>query len=457
MKTILIIDDDIAVTTSMNLLLKNSGFQVITASNPIEAIRQVNSHTCNLIIQDMNFSAGTSGDEGIDLLKQIKAIDASIPVILITAWGSIALAVEGMKLGAADFINKPWNNDHLLQTINTILSVSKNLYDTKSITRRKLDEKFDFQNIIGESPSFLNILQTVGKIAKTNASILITGESGTGKEVIADAIHHNSNRTNNAFVKVNLGGIPSTLFESEMFGHKKGSFTDAKTDRIGRFEMADNGTIFLDELGDLSLNNQVKLLRVLQERSFEMLGSSTTKSVDFRLISATNKDLKKLVEEQEFREDLFYRINLITIKLPSLQERKDDIPLLANYFVEALKKDYGDDDLAISQSASKWLSEQLWPGNIRELKNLVERTALIANKSILEIKDFEAQQQNAPKNKGDLNLPPVGAMTIDEVEITMIKKALIHHKNNLSKVAKSLGLSRSALYRRLEKYEIDYK
>jgi len=454
MKKILIIDDDIAITTSLSLLLNKSGYKTQTASNPKEAISLITSTHFELIIQDMNFSASTTGEEGVELLKKIKSINPTIPVVLITAWGSISLAVKGMKLGAADFINKPWNNEHLLKTINTSLSLSKSKPDTLAFTRKELDSRYHFEKIIGNSPNFLEILETIGRIAQTDATILISGESGTGKELIAEAIHYNSTRHTQSFVKVNLGGIPSSLFESEMFGHKKGAFTDARSDRTGRFELADKGSIFLDEIGELNLSNQVKLLRVLQERSFEVLGSSKTKTVDFRLICATNRNLTSMVENNEFREDLFYRINLITIKLPALRERPDDIPLLVNQFVDNLRIIYGRHELSVSQNALKWLKNLQWPGNIRELKNLVERTVLVTNKNILETDDFINQYQTSPKKQGDFNLPAVGSMTIDEIEETMIKKALEFHKNNMSKVAKSLGLSRAALYRRLEKYGI---
>ena len=404
----------------------------------------------------MNFSLNTTGEEGLNLLREIKNGIPDIPVILITAWGSIPLAVEGMKAGASDFINKPWDNPHLIQSIKTALQISglKSVKPEVKLTREKLDTRFDFENIIGENPEFIKILETIGKICSTDASVLIIGESGTGKEIIAEALHRNSPRKNNPFVKVNLGGISSTLFESEMFGHKKGSFTDAKENRIGRFEAAHTGTIFLDEIGDLDLNSQVKLLRVLQDRSFEILGSSETKLVDTRIISATNRDLKKMIEAEEFREDLFYRINLITIKIPPLRERPEDIPVLVNFFVNNLKTIYERNDLRIAPGALKWLSEQTWPGNIRELKNLVERTVLVSNKDFLDKDDFAEHLQKGPVKSSLSNLPAVGAMSLEEIEVSMIKKALSFYDHNLNKAAKALGLSRYALYRRMEKYGI---
>jgi two-component system, NtrC family, response regulator len=450
---LLIIDDDIAVRTSLSLLLKQAGFLSLSASSTEEARKLIDENKFELIILDMNFSLSTTGEEGLTLLKDIKSITADTPVILITAWGSIPLAVEGMKLGAADFINKPWNNEYLLQSINTTLSLSKKNGDLIiSHTREKLNKQFDFDNIIGNDPEYLKVLETIGRVSETDASVLIIGESGTGKELVAEAIHKNSRRKDNPFVKVNLGGISTSLFESEMFGHKKGSFTDAKEDRIGRFEAAEKGTIFLDEIGDLDLNSQVKLLRVLQDRSYEVLGSSKPRIANMRVISATNKDLKSMVEANLFREDLFYRINLITIKIPPLRERPADIPVLVNHFTNNLKTIYRRDELKISNSAIKWLAELPWPGNIRELKNLVERTILVTNKNLIDVEDFIEHLQKGPNKSAKNSLPAVGSLTLEEMEISMIKKALEFYEGNLSKVAKSLGLSRAALYRRLEKY-----
>ncbi len=476
MHTILISDDDLAVRTSLSLLFKQAGYKTILSDNPEETIRNISENReISLVVMDMNYSIETSGKEGLELVKNIRNINSSIPLILITAWGSISLAVEGIKLGADDFINKPWDNTHLLNSVKTFIDISekkvvthikeqnisnsekkdkKQIQELKS-RREKLNEKYNFCNIIGHDSQILSILETITQISKTEASVLITGESGTGKELIAEAIHFNSNRTSQPFVKVNLGGISQSLFESEMFGHKKGAFTDASSDRIGRFEMANNGTIFLDEIGDLDINSQVKLLRVLQERKFEPLGSSITKSVNFRLVSATNKDIPEMVSNDKFREDLFYRINLIIIKLPALRERKGDIPLIINFFIDNLKKMYSRESLTVDSKAMKWLSDLPWPGNIRELKNLVERTVLVTNNDTLTVEDFSNQYLVSPAKKESKSMPAVGTMTIDDMEKNMIVKALEFYNNNISKVAKSLGLSRAALYRRLEKYEVN--
>lgn len=451
---ILIIDDDIAVRTALLLLFQNEGYQAVAAASGAEAMTALAANDIALIILDLNFSIETSGEEGMQLLQQIKRTHAAIPIILITGWGTIQLAVQGMKLGANDFINKPWSNEHLLQSVKTLLQLQEKI--TVHHTRKQLDQQFQFKNIIGEDPKLLDLLETIGRVAATDASVLITGESGTGKELVAEAIHQNSLRNNKPFIKVNLGGISTSLFESEMFGHVRGAFTDARTDRIGRFEMANKGTIFLDEIGDLDAASQVKLLRVLQDRTYEVLGSSRTKTVDLRVICATNKNLAEMVEKGSFREDLLYRINLIAIHLPPLRERAKDIPFLVNFMVTNLKDIYNRPGLSVAPAAMKWLQQLPLPGNIRQLKNLVERSVLVSRKDILEIPDFQSQLELSPGKKGSLQLPEVGTLTLDEIEVLMIKKSLEFHKNKISKAAAALGLTRSSLYRRLDKYHIPY-
>jgi DNA-binding NtrC family response regulator len=451
---ILIIDDDIAVRTSLLLLLKDEGYDASGCSGPAEAIKIIKKGEPELILLDLNFSNDTSGKEGMELLHKIKHVNAAIPVILITGWASIELAVQGMKAGASDFINKPWSNDHLLQSVKTLLDLRKQ--KTEHHTRKQLDKSYDFQHIIGEDPKMLNILETIGRVAATDASILVMGESGTGKELIAEAIHQNSLRRNKPFIKVNLGGISTSLFESEMFGHVRGAFTDARFDRIGRFEMGNKGTIFLDEIGDLDSGSQVKLLRVLQDRTYEVLGSSRTKTVDVRVVCATNKNLDEMVTRGTFREDLLYRINLITVYLPALRERPKDIPLLVDFFINNLKEIYRRPSLSVANSAMKWLQTLPLPGNIRQLKNLVERTILVSKRDELDIEDFRSQLELSPVKKGNIQLPGIGTSTLEEVEVEMIKRAMEYHKNKISKAAASLGLTRSALYRRLDKYQIPY-
>ena len=451
---ILVIDDDIAVRTSLQLLIKSEGFEVLTADGPSEAMSVLAKHSAELIILDLNFSMETSGKEGLQLLQQIRQSNPFVPIILITGWGSIDLAVQGMKLGANDFINKPWNDEHLIQSINTLLDLQKN--KKQKLTRKELDQLYDFKHIIGEDVKMLELLDTIGRIASTDASVLITGESGTGKELIAEAIHNNSSRKNKPFIKVNLGGISTSLFESEMFGHVRGSFTDARFDRVGRFELANKGTIFLDEIGDLDASSQVKLLRVLQDRTYEVLGSSRTKTVDVRVICATNRNLDEMVSLGSFREDLLYRINLITIHLPALRERSKDIPLLVQFFMNNLNEIYNRPELTVTKETLKWLQQLLLPGNIRQLKNLTERAVLMNKSNVLDIEDFQRQLDASPSKKGTLQLPGVGTLTLEEVEVEMIKRAMEYHKNKISKAAISLGLTRSALYRRLEKFNIPY-
>lgn len=451
---ILVIDDDVAVRVSLQLLLTSEGYDVAGAETPADALRIVANDKPELIILDLNFSISTTGEEGMNLLAGIKKLNASIPVILITGWGSIALAVQGMKMGANDFINKPWDNGHLLQSVKTLLDLREE--QPVHHTRKQLDKEFNFQHIIGEDPRMLQILETIGRVAGTDASILIMGESGTGKELIAEAVHQNSLRRSKPFIKVNLGGISTSLFESEMFGHIRGAFTDARFDRAGRFEMANKGTIFLDEIGDLDAGSQVKLLRVLQDRTYEVLGSSRTKTVDIRVVCATNKSLTEMANNGTFREDLLYRINLITVTLPALRERPKDIPLLVDFFINNLKQIYNQPDLTVSKAAMKWLQQLPLPGNIRQLKNLVERTILVSKKNVLEIDDFQSQVDVSPQKTVDAKWPGVGTVTLEEMEIEMIRRAMAFHKNRVSKAAVALGLTRSALYRRLDKFDIPY-
>ena len=461
---ILIIDDDSAVRSSLSFMLKRAGYEAQVVPGPREAIEVVRTVAPDLILMDMNFTLSTTGEEGLTLLKQVKVFRPDTPVILMTAWGSIQLAVQGMQAGAFDFIPKPWNNAALLQRIETALELST----APKETTQEQNDAFNRNHIIGRSQGLTDVLNTIARIAKTNASVLITGESGTGKELIAEAIHINSQRAKHPFVKVNLGGISQSLFESEMFGHKKGAFTDASyhigerelEEAIfpictGRFEMADKGTIFLDEIGDLDLSCQVKLLRVLQDQTFEVLGDSRPRKTDIRVVSATNADLRKMVNERTFREDLFYRINLITVKLPALRERREDIPLLVRHFADRQAETNGLPRTEFSADAMQFLSRLPYPGNIRELKNLVERTILVSGKPTLDASDFDAQYIRHNDQKAAESTSFIG-MTLDEIERQTILQALERHKGNLSQVAMALGISRAALYRRLEKHNINY-
>ena len=458
---VLIIDDDLAIRTSLKLLLKQAGYPAQAVPTPAEALAAVRETPPSLVLLDMNFSLDTTGADGLVLLAQVKQLAPQVPVVLITGWGSIALAVAGMKAGAAEFVTKPWHNEALLQTIRTVLAVHETPPETDPAEaparqRRQLDQQFAFKEIIGQDAQLLHVLRQMGQVAATDAAVLIEGESGTGKELIAEAIHRNSQRKNQAFVKVNLGGISTSLFESEMFGHRRGAFTDAKADRVGRFELANGGTIFLDEIGELELASQVKLLRVLQDRTYEVLGDSKPRRLDIRVIAATNRNLAELVAQGRFREDLFYRINLISVRLPALRERPQDIPLLTQHFIAQLRASYQRPTLNVSTRALHWLREQALPGNIRELKNLVERAVLVSGKEELGPEDFQANALPGAPQRLPGELPPPGTVTLDELEAQMIRQSLAHYEGNISRVAKALGLSRGALYRRFEKHGIPY-
>jgi DNA-binding NtrC family response regulator len=450
---LLIVDDDLAVRVSLQLLLKQAGYLAQAVAGPAEALAAVRAAAPQLILLDMNFTAATTGADGLALLAQLKALAPQVPVVLLTGWGSIALAVAGMKAGAAEFVTKPWQNEALLQTISTVLTLQAPAEAAPPPGRRALDKQFALGNIVGDAPRLLAVLRQVGQVAATDASVLIEGESGTGKELIAEALHQNSHRRGAPFVKVNLGGISASLFESEMFGHRRGAFTDARADRVGRFELANGGTIFLDEIGELELASQVKLLRVLQDRTYEVLGDSKPRRLDLRVVAATNRNLAELVAQGRFREDLFYRLNLITLRLPALRERPADIPALAQHFIRQLQTTYQRPGLRLGAAAAHYLQAQPLPGNIRELKNLVERAALTSPNDELTPADFQPENSLV---RAAAPSPPPGALTLEALEEQAIRQSVAQHRGNLSQVARALGLSRGALYRRLDKFGIPY-
>ena len=460
---ILVVDDDKTIRLSLKLVLERNGYEVALAEEPKAAIQMIRSTPAvELVLMDMNYTRATDGEEGLTLLRQIKVLRPELPCILMTAWGSIDLAVQGMRAGAFDFITKPWDNGVLLERIETAVNI-------KTIPRGE-----DSANVKGKYsppyregqgggsvllPSLSSIYSTIARVAPTNAPVLITGESGTGKELIAEAIHRQSRRANGPFVKVNLGGISTSLFESEMFGHKKGSFTDAKADRVGRFEMAKGGTIFLDEIGELSPASQVKLLRVLQDQTYEVLGDSETRRTDVRVVCATNADLRTMVAEHTFREDLFYRINIINLHLPPLRERLEDIPLLVDYFMTEACKANGLPRVQASADAIAYLQTLPYPGNIRELKNLVERTVLMNPPQTPPSERGElllTSDAFHPLNGDQTPLPSIqggaGGGSLSSMERTAIAASIAKNGGNLSLVAKELGISRGALYRKIEKY-----
>ena len=447
---ILVIDDNETIRTSLSFMLRRAKYEVEVVSSPAEAVQVVRAREPHLVLMDMNYSLSTDGEEGIMLLRQVKVFCPQVPVILMTAWGSIDLAVKGMQAGAFDVVTKPWNNMALMQRIETALELTKS---KPAMDDAKEDVAFDTCGIVGRSKALKDILATVERVAKTDASVLITGESGTGKELIAEALHRNSRRSGKPFVKVNLGGISQSLFESEMFGHKRGAFTDASADRVGRFAMADGGTIFLDEIGELDLACQVKLLRVLQDRTFEVLGDSKPRNVDIRVVCATNRNLQQMVREGTFREDLFYRINLIPLHLPPLRERREDIPLLVRHFADSYTSLNSLQPVEFASDTLGYLASLPFMGNVRELKNLVERTILINGNSRLLPADFEAQYNGETMCGDEVNTQ---GLTLDEIEKLTIKTAMSKYDGNLTQVALSLGISRQSLYRRMEKYGLKY-
>lgn len=438
MEFILIVDDDPVVRQSLGMLLKRAGYTPDEAATPEEALAKVRACDYSLILMDMNYSRTTTGEEGLELLRKTRIFQPDTPVVLITAWGSIELAVEGIRSGAFDFITKPWNNLVLLQRIRTAIDLNRKEY-------AETTDGFDRCGIIGNNRRLNELLDTAARIAPTNAPVLILGENGTGKEMIANAIHANSRRRQKPFVMVNLGGISRSLFESEMFGHTKGAFTGAVNDRKGRFELADKGTIFLDEIGDLDPGSQVKLLRVLQQHTFEPLGESRPHKVDIRVICATNADLASMVRERSFREDLFYRINLITLNLPSLRERRDDIPLLVRHFTAAAAAAAGMPVPEIPADTMEFLTRLPYPGNIRQLRNMMERAVLIGGARL----DNTLFASDDCLNT-DAETHPTG--NLNDTERSVVAEALAKAGGNLSQAARILGITRQSLYRRKEKY-----
>lgn len=452
---LLIIDDDEDVLLAAKLFLKQHIKSVHTDSNPNNLPMLLKNENYDMILLDMNFSRdATSGKEGFHWLNKILEIDPTIAVILITAYGDIELAVQGVKEGATNFLLKPWDNKKLLATISTTLEAQrskKELQDLRS-KQKFLMEQGDqpYSQIIGESEAMMAVLKTVQKVAVTDANVLILGENGTGKEVIARALHRASLRKDQVFISVDLGAISETLFESELFGYKKGAFTDAKEDRPGRFEAANKGSIFLDEIGNLSLPLQSKLLSVIQNRVVNRLGSVKEIPIDVRLVCATNMPLYKMVEEGKFRQDLLYRINTVEINLPPLRERIDDIPLLVNHFLEIYCKKYKMPSKRLHTNTMKRLEKHHWPGNIRELQHAVERAVIMSDSNILQPNDFFLSQQQEKSNQ----VLPESATNLEETEKMLVRKVIDKHGGNISKAAKELGITRASLYRRIEKYEL---
>ena len=449
---ILIVDDDIDVLETARMFLKQEFSDITIESSAKRLTTLVQRNDYDVILLDMNFKKGLNdGAEGFYWLTQIKEMSPDIIVILITAYGEVDLAVKAMKLGATDFVLKPWKNQKLLATIYSALELRRSkkkishLKATQEIVAKEADQPF--KDFIGESPEIQRIKSLVEKVAVTDTSVLILGENGTGKEVVARALHRQSDRKNEVFISVDLGAITESLFESELFGHVKGAFTDAKEDRPGRFELAHKGTIFLDEIGNLSLSLQAKLLTVLQNKTIRRVGSSKEIEVDFRLICATNMPLYKMVESKDFRQDLLYRINTVEMHLPSLQDRLDDIPSLVAHFVTIYAKKYHKGNVVVKPAVLEKLKTHAWAGNIRELQHAVERAIILSEGNIIDSSDqFISKMTIAP--------PQIEPQTMDEMERDFIIGSLVNHQGNVTKTAETLGLTRTALYRRMKKHGI---
>lgn len=448
--TILIVDDDPDVLLAAQMVLKQEFARVLTESDPANLEALLAREEIDVVLLDMNFVAGvTTGQEGLDWLGRIKTWAPATNIILMTAYGGVDLAIRGIKAGASDFVVKPWDNARLIATVNSALRYSRSTREVQQLkTRQALVNRFvdqDRHQIIGESEALAEVLASIEKVAATDANVLILGENGTGKELVARALHSQSQRSDQAFVSIDIGAIAESLFESELFGHTRGAFTDAKTDRPGRFEVASGGTLFLDEIGNLNVQMQAKLLGVLETRSLTRLGSDRPVNVDVRLVSATNMPLYDMVEDFQFRQDLLYRLNTVEIRLPPLRERKTDIPVLAEHFMAQFCRKYNKPGLTLAQSSLKKLQDYHWPGNIRELQHAIERAVIMAESNTLEADNFVLEKP-ASRTTVDANL------NLEQVEKETIKKALIKYQGNLSKAATELGLGRSTLYRKMNKY-----
>lgn len=450
--SILIVDDNKNVLSALRILLSDYFENISLLTSPNTLISELRDKNPDVVLLDMNFSAGiNSGNEGLFWLSEIKKTDEELPVVLFTAYADIDLAVRALKGGATDFIVKPWDNAKLLATLQSAFSLRqsrkevKKLREKQSVLNRDIQKEEDI--CWGQSPAMQHLLTMIKKVAVTDANVLITGENGTGKELIAKMIHRYSPRAAETLISVDMGAVTETLFESELFGHVKGAFTDAKVDRAGKFEAADGGSLFLDEIGNLSYPLQAKLLSALQTRHITRVGSNKSIPVDIRLISATNKNLFKSVKEGEFREDLLYRINTIHLEVPPLRERREDVPQLAEFFLRRLAKKYNKANLRFSEKALRKLENYAWPGNVRELEHAIEKAVILSDNEELQPADFYMRTP-------DETSFAVESFTLEEMEKILIEKALRKYDNNISAVAAELGISRPTLYSKIKKYEL---
>jgi len=449
---LLVVDDNRSVLTSLELLLQNEFGEVYTLKNPANLISTIRQKQVDVILLDMNFKAGiNTGNEGIHWLKRINETDPTISVVLITAYGDVELAVRAVKEGAFDFILKPWDNIKLISTLHAALKLRYSKEENRGLREKTRDLKQVItpaeQTIIGKSACMKEVFHLIRKVANTDANVLLTGENGTGKEVVAREIHRLSDRSQEIMVGVDMGAISETLFDSELFGHTKGSFTDAKEDRAGKFEIANKGTLFLDEIGNISIGLQAKILAALQNRTVTRIGSNTPISIDIRLITATNRDLQKMISDGQFREDLLYRINTIAIEIPPLRERGSDILLLAGFFLNRYGAKYNKPGIKLRENAERRLMKYPWPGNVRELQHSIERAVILAEEA--EIDEYNLALNNQLQPPGGLTI-----QTFDEMEKQMILASIEKEKGNMSSVAKSLGITRPTLYSKMNRYNI---
>ncbi|HYC87916.1 MAG TPA: sigma-54 dependent transcriptional regulator [Thermoanaerobaculia bacterium] len=447
---VLAADDQAPVLSALKLLLRSEGFEVETVTSPAAAYRAVEARPFDVVLIDLNYARDTtSGAEGLELLEQLHAYDELLPVVVMTAWGSVDLAVAAMRRGARDFVQKPWENEKLLATLRNQVELGRALRRGQHLEAENRVLRGDAAKrpvLIAESRAMRPVLEKIERVGPSDASVLITGENGTGKGVVARALHAVSRRAARPLVSVNVGGLPSSLFESELFGHVKGAFTDARQDRVGRFELADLGTLFLDEIANVPLAQQAKLLRVLETGEFERVGSSHTRKADVRLLSATNAHLEAEVEAQRFRQDLYFRLRTVEIHIPPLRDRREDIPALAAHFLAAHARRYRKDVAGFDEGAMKTLLGHHWPGNVRELDHAIEGAVLMAAGSTIRAADLGlASSDRAPR---------IEEMSLEDVEVLLIRKALQRCDGSVSKAAEALGLSRSAMYRRMQRYGI---
>src|SRR5712692_1952686 len=444
---VLIADDQADVLEALRLLLKSERYQIETVKRPADIIRAIEERDFDVILMDLNYTRDTtSGQEGLDMLTRIQKVDSTLPVVVMTAWGSVDVAVEAMRRGASDFIQKPWDNARLITILRTQAELGQALRKGQRLeAEHRVLRDEGKPKLIAESPTMQPVLQIIDRVGGSDANVLITGENGTGKGVVAQTFHSISSRASKPMVTANVGGLSEGVFESEMFGHVKGAFTDAKADRVGRFEMAEGGTLFLDEIANLSIKHQPKLLRVLETGEFERVGSSKTRRSDVRIISATNADLGEEVSAGRFRQDLLFRLNTVEIHLPSLRDRREDIPLLAMHFLRQHARRYRKNIEGFDPAAMQALLKHAWPGNVRELDHAVERAVLMALGASLEPRDLVLQSGREISRR-------LEDMSLEEVEAFLIQRTLSQCEGNVSRAADKLGLSRSALYRRLQRF-----